>query len=402
MTLHRTVDVIQRAAIGTAIGVGAILLLVVLFRGTTFIKNLIAPPVIAPPNIEYGVLPQIQFPASTVTRTFSYSLNTLSGGLPEYPDRLVVFPVQIAEPNLLNLQKARKMVANIGIETTTGGAITEQNKGNATYEWDQQEGLQKKILLNIIHFDFSMTSNYLADQTVLSGQFLSNETAAVDATKTFLTAMGIFPSDIDLDRTKNPDTGLHFLTFPQLYGIQNGSLVRATSLSKAQLIRVDLYQNNLGYEILTGAQGDPHMIKKSSFSLPILYAHPPYSTMTFWVGSGTQAPTIVAADFFHQMIATPSASQLATYPIKTTQEAYNDLKNGKGYIASFTGTDSQIAIDTIYMGYYAGDNVQPYLMPIFVFEGNNGKFFAYVSAIQNRVIKETTSPTPSTQKLLTQ
>ncbi len=45
------------------------------------------------------------------------------------------------------------------------------------------------------------------------------------------------------------------------------------------------------------------------------------------------------------------------------------------------------------------DEAQPYLMPIYVFEGNDG-FFAYASAIQEGWIKH--APTPQPGQVLTQ
>jgi hypothetical protein len=112
--------------------------------------------------------------------------------------------------------------------------------------------------------------------------------------------------------------------------------------------------------------------------IPVLYPHPPYSTMSFWIASGQNSQEVDAASFVHREILTDSH---ATYPIKTAQEAFDALKAGDGYITSYQGADTNILISNVYLGYYLGEENQGYLMPIIVFEGQNN-FFAYVSAIK--------------------
>ena len=398
MTLHRTVDTVQRAALGTAIGVGVIILLVILFRIGAFFLNLVAPPTVQPTNHAYGTLPSIVFPSNAVPQSsLTYSVNTLTGQFPEFPDRVAVFPIQTPEPNLLNLDRVKQMTAAAGITQDFGKPVPEKFLSGANYEWDEPGGFQRQLAVNIVSFDFSMTSNYLTNPSVLKAQFLSDENAAIQTAKDFLDKLQLFPADLDLTKSQNPDPSLHYLSVPQPYAIDNGNIVPTSSLSKAQLIRVDLYQNNLNYQLTTARPGDPHAIQNSNFSLPVLYSHPPYSTMTFWVGSGDNQPAVVAANFTHQNIA--SSSALATYPIKTVQEAFTDLKNGNSYVATYTGSSTTIAIVNVFLGYFMTDEPQPYLMPVYVFEGGNG-FFAYVSAVQESWIKN--APTPGPGQVITQ
>src|SRR5690348_13458177 len=116
MTLHRTVDVVQRAALGTAIGVGAVIVLIILFRIGAFFVNLVAPPAVEPTNHAYGMLPAIHFPNSVIPQTqLTYTVNTVTGQFPEFPDRVAVFPIQTPAPNLLNLDRVKQMTVAIGI-----------------------------------------------------------------------------------------------------------------------------------------------------------------------------------------------------------------------------------------------------------------------------------------------
>src|SRR6266404_5428692 len=118
---------------------------------------------------------------------------------------------------------------------------------------------------------------------------------------------------------------------------------------------------------------------------PIIYPHPPYSTMNFLVASGENQATVVSAIYNHQTVNL-QPDKNATYPIKSAQQAFDDLKNGKGYIASYNGSDSQILISNIFLAYYIGVTDQDYLMPVIVFQGQNG-FFAYVPAVTNDALQ---------------
>ena len=119
--------------------------------------------------------------------------------------------------------------------------------------------------------------------------------------------------------------------------------------------------------------------------MPILYPHPPYSTMSLWIAVGQAGPQVVTANFTHQTINTTPETE-ATYPIKTAEEAFEELKNGKAFIASYNGSATDIAITNVFLTYYLGEQPQEYLMPLIVFQGDNG-FLAYISAVRDEWVK---------------
>ena len=75
----------------------------------------------------------------------------------------------------------------------------------------------------------------------------------------------------------------------------------------------------------------------------------------------------------------------ATYPIKTAETAYNDLKTGKG-IVILQPPKAQVSISSVYLGYFISDKYTPYLQPIYIFEGQN--FVAYVPAISSEFFNQ--------------
>ncbi|HET9947192.1 MAG TPA: hypothetical protein VFQ63_03970 [Patescibacteria group bacterium] len=305
------------------------------------IKEALYPTPPPPPTVSFGKLPLIAFPKNTPQGTYTYSLSTISGGLPAFPDRATIYQSLGPQPNLLGLTNARTMVANVGYS----GDPTQVS--DTDYSWTNQDSLPKKITINTQIQNFSVTSAYTSDQTVLAAAQLPDGSHATDAVSTYLQNLGLTPTDIDSSKTK-----------VSLFAISNGQISPATSLSTAQIVRVDLFQSQIN-------------------NLPVVYPQPTYSTMNFLLASSQNTdPQIVEAHFFHQSITSTSA----TYPIKTAKQAYEDLQNGKAYIASPSTTGNQVIIKNIFLAYYMSDSIQPYLQPVFVFSGDNN-FVAYLPAI---------------------
>ena len=98
------------------------------------------------------------------------------------------------------------------------------------------------------------------------------------------------------------------------------------------------------------------------------------SPINVLIGEVLDQPEVVEANFIHQI---PS-DEYSTYPIKTSNLAFEELKKNKAYIAS-SPQNGKISIKNITLGYYIGEKEQDYLVPIIVFEGNG--FEAFVSAV---------------------
>lgn len=71
-------------------------------------------------------------------------------------------------------------------------------------------------------------------------------------------------------------------------------------------------------------------------------------------------------------------STFATYPLKRAEEAFEDLKQGKG-VVMIEPPKPQVSITSVYLGYYSPESYTPYLQPIYIFEGP--QFVAFTSAI---------------------
>ncbi len=382
MTLHQTTEIFKKWGIYIAAVIAGIVLVIGLFRFGFFVKNIIAPSKADPPTVTYDKLPPIPFPEDATQLNLTYQENTVEGSLPtNFPDRMVVYPIIQEMGGLLSLDSAREKVAAIGYRSSINQDAPEKKLEDEKYEWVNERGMGEKITFNIVTFDFSVTSSYLTNLTVRGARSLSDQTNAIGIARDFVSDLGLLSEDIDLSKTQNPAPSVRYFTYPRLFTISGAGLVPTTSLSTAQIIRVDFYQKDIEHEMNTGDKNSPTLKQ----SLPILYPNPPYSTMNFLIGSSGNGADVLSANFTYKMIDF-SAQEQATYPIKTAKEAYEELQSGGGYIASYTGVQEEVLIDKVYLGYYLGEEDQEYLMPIIVFEGSDN-FFGYVSAVRDDQIQ---------------
>lgn len=337
-SLHQVTIVTKKALAGVIGAIVAIILLVLLFQLGVQLKNTFFPTPPPPPTVRFGKLPSPSFPQSTATGTYTYTLNTISGTLPTLPDRATVYTILQPQPDLLALDNAKAIMSQ---NQFTNDPTT---LSDSIFQW---QNANQAITYNIVTNDFSFTTTYLNNQDVLAANNLPNQQEAIDQAIQFFNNFSTNQTDIDTSKTQT-----------SLLRIQNNQLTPATSLSDTQVIRVDFFQQDIN-------------------SLSVYYPQYPKSLMYALIAGGADQPQVVEAGFTHKIVITDDN---ATYPIKTAQQAFNELKSGKAYIANYDGTSSNITIRNVVLGYYLGSDPQSYALPIIVFKGDNN-FYAYVNAV---------------------
>jgi len=320
---------------------GIILAIVIIFRVGSFLKNVFFPPPEPLPQVSFGVLPKIFFPDS-VKKDFTYTIDTLTGELPDFPSQVKVYKIVLDEPDILAVQRADEKVKSLGFN------IGPQQLSDTVYRWKSDDALVKDLVISVKLPEFNLSSSFLTNANVLSGKDVPTEAEAISIAQGFIEALSLYPEDIDDEKVVT-----------KLLTISSGVVVPATSFSNAKLVNVYFFQ-------------------KVKDKLPVIYPQGDLSTMSVTVGSGEREPEVVDARFFYQKISDDGA----TYPIKTAKEAFEELKSNKAFITSHQGTDLNILIKEVYLGYYIEGRQQDFLTPVIVFEGNNN-FFAYVPAVKD-------------------
>jgi hypothetical protein len=320
----------------------------ILIRIFLIVKGIVFPT--PPPKATslFGKLPQQAFPENINNQNFSYSINTLSGILPTMPTITKVYKMQVIKPDLMAVSRFQDKVVSIGYPKN----YTVVSDTIFTWKLDS-EGIVKTLKGNTITGNFTITSPYLSNKDVLSGKNLPNQDKAINTASDMLTSMNLLSDDLDQSKTK-----------VNLYSIISGRLVPATSPSTTQVFEVDYYQKDID-------------------QIPIYYDTPNSSSINVFVAGGSLKPQIVAANFVHQA----PTNDASTYFLKSTTQAFEDLKQGKGYVASYNGASNNISIDNVILAYYISSGPQDFLMPIFVFTGNDN-FYAYVWAVKDEWINK--------------
>lgn len=296
-----------------------------------------APP--PPPTVAFGKLPALQFPQKTNPPKINFVLEMIEGKTPlASPSGTVYF---IAKPaaNLLGLTRTTNLASRLNFKGEP------QQLNPQTYRWQDLSSPFRFFEFDIITNNFKLTYDYALDLAVFNEKSLPDKEKAVSEAKTFLQNLG-------LTSLINSPT---FVSFWQLSG---NSLIKTTSLSTTDAVRVDL------------GREDINDLKVFSSAYPNELTHFLFS------GNTDTQKRILETVYVYWPI---DFLQSATYPLKTSQQAFEELKNGAGFVVNFTESEKTI-IRQIYLAYFYPDTYQPYLQPIFVFEGD-GNFLAFVPAI---------------------
>lgn len=320
--------------LGGIIIAGLILLFLILK-----VKNILFPPPPPSPTVSFGKLPSLEFPKGEDSKNLTYSVDTISGTLPVFPTLEKVFKMDEKKPDLLSLDKANSIAKALGFEDKPVG-VSEN-----VFQWKQKDG--KTLTMNILNFNFNYSTNYLSGPKIPN--FSKDNNLAISSSVDFLQRMGLLYDDLDQTKTKT-----------SFFLVKNFDIVPVTSLSSAQIIRVEFFQ-------------------KTFNNLPIYYSST--SPLNFLIKTERDEPQVVEANFFHQK---PSES-FSTYPLKSAQQALGALKKGDAYISDLPATQ-KIAIKKVTIGYYISDKKQDFLIPIIIFEGDN--FRAFVTAVKDEWVNK--------------
>lgn len=296
-----------------------------------YLENL--PPVEEKPDLKFGLLPQLNFPKSTIsTSNFSYSLDTPTGNLPKvgtdngFEKIIKVYFVAQTFATLLSPDRSSSLAEKFSI------TIPPEILSEVKYRFEEQG---KNLVVDLDSGNFA----YSKEATVSSTINPIEESKLISNFKQILSSLGVLKNDLKDGRGKVVPT-----TLPT--GTQTSQIsIWPAPIDKKQIFTADFNKSLVNAIALNEAsQLDDYI------SLGFTYY--PIDTTTF-----------------------------ATYPTKLADEAFNDLKNGKGVVVVEPKTP-QVSITSVYLGYFLPESYSPYLQPIFVFEGP--EFVAYTSAISEQ------------------
>src|SRR3989344_752739 len=93
------------------------IILFILFKFFSFVINIFFPSPPPKPTLYFGKLSYPAFPQSVSGKTFTYSVNTISGQLPMLKTVVKINRIEVPKPDLLSLRKISEKVSRAGFSS---------------------------------------------------------------------------------------------------------------------------------------------------------------------------------------------------------------------------------------------------------------------------------------------
>lgn len=305
-----------------------------------------------PPTVGFGTLPRLRFPDRVdIQKPSTYILETANASFPDFGDRAKVFFMPQSTLGLLGDENAKKIAA------TYGYLFEPEIRNVRQYRWTKSTPLNSTLQVDIQTLSYSLITDFLSRPELLANPNLPDNFEAVTTVKQFLTKVEKEADDIA--------TASGEIIYRKSIGTE---LAEAVSYSDADFIEVDLNRYPIDgiYRMFTpeGYKGTVHAVLTGAL--------------------GGQDGIVLFENNYHEV----DYDQVHTYPLRNPQEAWQILKSGEGYIASYEG-EGQAVIRTVKLGYYDDFEEQAYLQPVYVFEGDDN-FIGYVSALDPTYVQART------------
>lgn len=213
------------------------------------------------------------------------------------------------------------------------------------------EDSEKKLTINIADFNFDFKLNYEAQPTLFDTASFPDESVIKDRAKEFLRLIDKYPEE--LSQGSQNLIYLHYNPTTQGFDVVDTS-------AQANVVEVDFFRPDIdSFPVVT-----PKYFTAQNFVV-MVFKDDNYKVIKAQV------------KFFNKDTQT-----VGIYPVKTGDQAWQELLHKKGFIVSPGATSYPITIRKMFMGYYDPEIYQPYLQPVYVFLGDNN-FAAYVPAISD-------------------
>ncbi len=302
------------------------------------------PPQPPPPNHAFGVLPALKFPQETASASseLTFKLETIEGSVPKASESATVYFMPKSSANLLALNKTQDFAKRLGFDINP---IAETKN---IYRFNDPDFILRTLRYDIVSNNFLLRYAFEEDIGVFNDKNFLSSDALVSEAKNILQTYDLYSDEIQSGSTK--------ASYRKLVG---NTLIPTSSLSVADAVRIDFLRHPIG-------------------DTPIVTPIPEEGSISFiFSGSVNDKKRLIELRYTFWPI---DYQTTATYALKSSSQAWQELQSGNGYIARYPKTGSSAVIRNVSLGYYDSLSPQTYLQPVFVFEGDNG-FMAYVPAV---------------------
>lgn len=308
------------------------------------------PPRAPLPNHKFGVLPSLKFPEiASPSGDIQFRLETIEGTVPKASDSAVVYFMPKLSANFNGLPKAQEFAKNYLFSP----APIQEDK--TTFRFADPAYPLRKLRYDIVSHNFIIRYAFEQD----AGLFTDNNVPSGDAIVTNTIEM-LRQNRLLVDDYTKSDSRVTYLRFT------DNKLIPSESQSQADAVRVDIFRKPIkGWSVYTPFPDEG--------AISIIYS-----------GSQIMQKNMLQFAYSYWPV---DYKTFGTYKLKSGQQAWQELQDGKGYIPRWPIQSSNIVVRQMKLGYYDSFEPQNYLQPVFIFEGDDG-FIGYVPAVADPWVKK--------------
>lgn len=292
------------------------------------------------PDERFGPLPKIELKENIAdSKAYNYKLDTDTGGLPDkIPKLYKVYSIAQLATDLLALDRAKSLAGLIGFNRGSQAISATQ------YKFLDQNGGELSINLDTGNFSMSRPiASGSADAIEGRESFQDSDKIASDF-KSYLSGKNLLKEQLRDGRVK------------VLYDRSQGDPNKAI---------INIWQSDVDETPLVTPTFTEGLVKGMVTNFREENKRYVYLNYTFW-------PI--------------DLQNSSTYPIKTPDEAYTNLQEGKAMVPmSQAKTGGFVSITKIYLAYFLNSEFIPFLQPVYVFEGP--EFVGYVPAVRDEALQ---------------
>ena len=327
----------------------------ILFRAYAFYLYMF--PTEAPaPASAFGTLPALKMPSTKLAGNPQYVLDTREGMLPNFPDRLYVYKVKDPVTNLLSEQTIKNLATDLTFSTNF------IKNGASKLKWIDGTN-DRTFTADIITKNFQLTTGIEKLTTVVNQSLSIRNVDAEESTLEFIKSKSLM--------NPNDSQTMYTVTTPSMVVLGR---LRASKLDPqmSKLMKVDVFR-----EIVVIPENTE--TKQPEIRAKVLGPNPKNSLINFYVTNAAKPFQNPIINYTYWDTDYATASEYYLTPVNSIW-ALVSQNNG---IISYVRTENEdyfepfksnlnverVEIKDVYMAYYEAFDYQPYLQPIYVFEG---------------------------------
>ncbi len=354
MNLSSASEQFKKALVWFGIGLAALIAIWILWLVLVFLWQIIFPPKPPGPDFAFGQISK-PFTYNFDPKNTTFEVGTPGGQLGTVTNILPVYAIPAPTGNFKSLENGQRIASGAGLDSEP------VKLSEFEWRWGSKKQPNKSLQVNIVTNNFVYYYDWSNESAALSGLFKTTNESMISKAKSYLSTFNSSKADLL--------SGSGRVTYYKLVGKDFSTV---TSFSEANAVRVELFRDGISY-------------KKTKY--PIFESNPNMSLVNLLIAPNN----LLQLNFTYWNI---DFTKSGTYYLKTTDEAYNDLRTGKATVPDSSVKFDSITITGVTLGYLnPADETVRYLQPVFNFQGNglvNGQkkdFQAFVLAVKDDYIK---------------